>query len=101
MTYLLNKQYFPHLEKGNVVPRLPLPPLEETLKRYLRCVEALVPKEQFENTKKKVIQFSTKEGPILDEILRRIEKESPTSWLEGFWDTGYLDFRFLFFYFRF
>ena len=93
MTYNHNVKHYPHLEKGTVVPRLPLPPLEETLKRYVKCVEALVPPQQLEETKKRVAEFLKGDGPILDALLRKIEKETPTSWLEGFWDTAYLDGR--------
>lgn len=89
---LLSRNPFQFLEREEV-PKLPIPPLNETLQRYLRQVQPLLTYEEYEKTASSVREFERGEGPILDAELRRLAEESPTSWLEGFWDTGYLEFR--------
>jgi carnitine O-acetyltransferase len=46
-----------------------------------------------EETKKVVAQFAQKDGPMLDAQLRKLDSEVPTSWIEGMWDTAYLEYR--------
>eukprot|EP01126_Amoeba_proteus_P047275 TRINITY_DN5387_c0_g1_i3.p1 TRINITY_DN5387_c0_g1~~TRINITY_DN5387_c0_g1_i3.p1 ORF type:complete len:653 (-),score=120.36 TRINITY_DN5387_c0_g1_i3:87-1976(-) len=75
------------------LPRLPIPDLNTTLERYLEYVKPLVSDEELEETKRKVKDFVQFDGPLLDKQLRELDKESPTSWLEGFWDTMYLSWR--------
>lgn len=93
MNFVLNQKSFPHLEKGKAhLPRLPLPTLEETLANYLKSVEGLAG-PQFDETKKLAAEFAKGDGATLDAILRHIHQQTPTSWLEGFWDTTHLDKR--------
>jgi len=76
------------------VPRLPLPSLKETCDRYLEIVEPLVSQAQFQQTKHYVKEFvEGEEGKKLQEELTNLNKQSPTSYLEGFWDTMYLELR--------
>ncbi|KAL6064077.1 carnitine O-acetyltransferase yat1 [Balamuthia mandrillaris] len=90
-----NVQPYPHFELAEQVPRLPIPALEETAKRYLEYLAPLVSKEQLERTRGYVEDFIKPggEGQALQEELKRLDKESPTSWLEGWWDAGYLEYR--------
>jgi hypothetical protein len=37
--------------------------------------------------------FEIKEGPLLHRKLLELNEENPTSWLEGWWDAGYLEQR--------
>lgn len=40
-----------------------------------------------------VKEFSEKDGPSLDAQLRALRDGASTSWLEGMWDTAYLEYR--------
>jgi carnitine O-acetyltransferase len=75
------------------LPRLPIPPLDETLKRFLEYVEPLVSPDEMKETVEVVKQFAMKEGPSLDAQLRSLREQAETSWLEGMWDTSYLEYR--------
>jgi carnitine O-acetyltransferase len=75
------------------LPRLPIPELEETLKKYLETVEVLVTEKEFQETKKKVDSFLHGKGPALHQELKELALKTPTSWLEGFWDTMYMELR--------
>jgi carnitine O-acetyltransferase len=52
------------------LPKLPIPPLEDTCRRYLRALEALQDPEEHEATKKAVEEFLEKDGPALNEQLK-------------------------------
>ena len=84
------RQPFASFENAQL-PRLPIPPLEDTLQRYLDFVEPLLSREAMENTRKVVADFQEGEGPVLQDELVKLDKESPTSYLEGFWDSWYLE----------
>eukprot|EP01116_Phalansterium_solitarium_P000730 TRINITY_DN10583_c0_g1_i1.p2 TRINITY_DN10583_c0_g1~~TRINITY_DN10583_c0_g1_i1.p2 ORF type:complete len:644 (-),score=241.54 TRINITY_DN10583_c0_g1_i1:254-2128(-) len=75
------------------VPRLPIPALKTTCERYLESVAPLISESELKATQSHVQKFLSGEGPKLHEELERLDKESPTSWLEGFWDTMYLNIR--------
>lgn len=83
---------YPWLEIKDL-PRLPIPNLKETLDFYIELVEPLVPPEQFNRTAQLALQFLEKDGPELDRDLHQLREEASTSWLEGLWDTGYLEYR--------
>lgn len=78
------------------LPRLPIPELKDTLTKYLETVEILVPEKDFQVTKEKVEKFLLGKGPQLHEELKELANKTPTSWLEGFWDSMYLEVSFLF-----
>jgi carnitine O-acetyltransferase len=74
------------------IPRLPVPPLEETCKLYLRSLEGLVNAEEYDKTEAKVEDFlKSGIGAHLQKLLQEHEarKEGP-SWIEGYWDDAYL-----------
>ena len=52
------------------LPKLPVPPLEDTLKRYLRALEGLQDEYEHEETKIAVHAFLHEEGPDLQERLK-------------------------------
>jgi carnitine O-acetyltransferase len=81
------------LELVNAIPRLPIPPLQTTLSRYLQIVRPLVSEKQYSETCNKVAEFGATEGVRLDALLHELSTQAPTSWLEGFWDTMYLEYR--------
>ncbi|KIK54537.1 hypothetical protein GYMLUDRAFT_48663 [Collybiopsis luxurians FD-317 M1] len=74
--------------QGNL-PKLPVPPLEATCKRYLKALEGLQDPEEHANTAKVVQEFLEKEGP---EIQRKLIEwaESRDSYIEDFWYESYL-----------
>ena len=79
------------------LPRLPVPTLEETTKRYLRSVHPLLTSAEFENTKKAVDEF-IQPGSVGETLQRRLEarREDPKhkNWLYEWWnDTAYLSYR--------
>ncbi len=79
------------------LPRLPVPTLEETSKRYLKSVHPLLNKAEFENTKKIVRDF-TKPGNIGPELQKRLEARREESkhknWIYEWWnDAAYLSYR--------
>mmetsp|Transcript_20686 Transcript_20686/g.22992 ORF Transcript_20686/g.22992 Transcript_20686/m.22992 type:complete len:441 (-) Transcript_20686:669-1991(-) len=75
------------------LPRLPIPDLKVTLEKYLWTLSPALSKEEFEKTRKEVAVFLEKEGPLLHDELLRLASDAKTSWLEGFWDSMYLEIR--------
>ncbi|NXY68551.1 CLAT acetyltransferase, partial [Glareola pratincola] len=77
------------------VPKLPVPPLQQTLRMYLQCMKHLVPEEQFKKTKGIVEQFGIAGG--LGESLQQIleeRREKTTNWVFNYWlDDMYLNNR--------
>ncbi|XP_061163747.1 carnitine O-acetyltransferase-like isoform X2 [Saccostrea echinata] len=75
------------------LPKLPVPPLEQTLQKYLRSVRPLLTDEEYVNTQKVVEDFKRDPGPKLQSLLeKRAQKE--TNWLSDWWtNTAYLEFR--------
>ncbi|XP_069652241.1 choline O-acetyltransferase isoform X2 [Haliaeetus albicilla] len=77
------------------VPKLPVPPLQQTLRMYLQCMKHLVPEEQFRKTKVIVEQFGIAGG--LGESLQQIlqeRREKTTNWVFNYWlDDMYLNNR--------
>lgn len=65
------------------LPKLPIPELEETCKRYLESLSALqTPREQ-EESKAAVYDFLRTDGPVLQEKLKNYAS-SKTSYIEQF-----------------
>ncbi|XP_068807328.1 choline O-acetyltransferase [Struthio camelus] len=77
------------------VPKLPVPPLQQTLHMYLHCMKHLVPEEQFRKTKVIVEQFGIAGG--LGESLQQIleeRREKTANWVFNYWlDDMYLNNR--------
>lgn len=94
-----NVQPYPWLEVTSL-PRLPIPTIGESAKRYVEFLEALVAGDVSDFTavdlarsKRFVADFVAHDAPALQADLEQMSRASPTSWLEGWWDTGYLEFR--------
>jgi carnitine O-acetyltransferase len=87
------------LRFDSVLPRLPLRSLEATLDRYQSVVAPLLDEGsgQAERTAAVVKEFLTRPewGPGLQQQLEQLNQAtSPhSSWMEGFWDTMYLEIR--------
>ncbi|XP_056152714.1 choline O-acetyltransferase-like [Lampris incognitus] len=69
-----------------VLPKIPVPPLKQTLDMYLRCVQHLVKEEQFKKTKAIVEKFGAPGGT--GEVLQKklLEKrDKTTNWVYDYW----------------
>ncbi|NWU04338.1 CLAT acetyltransferase, partial [Urocynchramus pylzowi] len=77
------------------VPKLPVPPLQQTLHMYLQCMKHLVPEEQFKKTKAIVEKFGVAGG--LGESLQQMleeRSEKTINWVFNYWlDDMYLNNR--------
>ncbi|KAG2021252.1 carnitine acetyl transferase [Coprinopsis cinerea AmutBmut pab1-1] len=71
------------------LPKLPIPPLEDTCKRYLRALVALQDPEEHEATKTAVKDFLENEGPVIQQKLIDWAK-TKDSYIEEFWYESYL-----------
>lgn len=81
-------------EKGtfsrqNELPKLPVPSLEESCKKYLVSLESLQTPEQHAQTKRVVAEFLQNEGPQMQQELLEYAK-TQNSYVEEFWDDSYL-----------
>lgn len=79
------------------LPRLPVPTLEETSKRYLKSVHPLLNKSEYETTKKAVEEF-VKPGSIGEKLQKRLQarRDDPKhkNWIYEWWnDAAYLSYR--------
>ena len=75
------------------IPRLPVPPLDQTLDKYLQVVKPLLSPDQLSRTQKEIQAFKTGPGPELQKALqeRAIARDS---WLQQWWlECAYLGFR--------
>ncbi|OCF34017.1 carnitine O-acetyltransferase [Kwoniella heveanensis BCC8398] len=85
-----SKSYIQALANPSL-PKLPIPPLQDTLKRYLRALEGLQSPEEHERTKEVVKDF-LKEGGDGEKWQKRLEEYAATkeSYIEEFWYESYL-----------
>mmetsp|Transcript_26061 Transcript_26061/g.38534 ORF Transcript_26061/g.38534 Transcript_26061/m.38534 type:complete len:740 (-) Transcript_26061:64-2283(-) len=73
------------------LPRLPVPPLDDTLKKFLDTVQPLLSSTQFAETKEIVKDFKKKDGAKLQKMLKEYDKlTSFGSYVEEFWKNAYL-----------
>ncbi|KAM3859934.1 choline O-acetyltransferase b [Diretmus argenteus] len=71
---------------SQVLPKLPVPPLKQTLDTYLKCVQHLVKEEQFKKTKAVVEKFGAPGGTgefLQKKLLERRDKTS--NWVYDYW----------------
>ncbi|KAJ5175832.1 Carnitine O-acetyltransferase [Penicillium canariense] len=95
--------YKEDLSKGKMLrfedslPRLPVPSLEETGKRYLKSVHPLVSEAEYERTKKAVEAFIRPGGegePLQKRLLERAADPKIKNWLAEWWNqAAYLGYR--------
>jgi carnitine O-acetyltransferase len=79
------------------LPRLPVPTLEETAKRYLKSLHPLLSKSEFEHSQKAVSEF-VKPGGAGEELQKRLiaRREDPKvkNWIIDWWNfSAYLGYR--------
>ncbi|XP_054420077.1 peroxisomal carnitine O-octanoyltransferase isoform X2 [Pteronotus mesoamericanus] len=75
------------------LPSLPVPPLEESLKKYLESVKPFATKEEYKKTEEIVQKFQNGIGKKLHQKLLERAK-GKRNWLEEWWlNVAYLDVR--------
>jgi hypothetical protein len=73
------------------LPKLPIPTLEDTCKRYLEQVAPLLSAAGLERTRGAVAQFLAGDGPKLQAALHEYASDK-TSYVEDYWFESYLDY---------
>nr|XP_020460786.1 choline O-acetyltransferase-like isoform X2 [Monopterus albus] len=71
---------------SQVLPKVPVPPLKQTLDTYLKCVQHLVKEEQFKKTKAIVERFGAPGG--VGEVLQKKlleRRDKMTNWVYDYW----------------
>ncbi|KAM4715962.1 choline O-acetyltransferase b isoform 1-T3 [Anableps anableps] len=73
-------------QDSQVLPKVPVPPLKQTLDTYLKCVQHLVKEEQFKKTKTIVERFGVPGG--VGEVLQKKlleRREKTANWVYDYW----------------
>ncbi|RIA92750.1 acyltransferase ChoActase/COT/CPT [Glomus cerebriforme] len=73
------------------LPKLPIPPLEDTIKRYLSAVKPLQREKDHLQTIAATQRFMKEEGPLLQEKLQNYANDK-SSYIEEFWYDSYLSY---------
>ncbi|PHH69562.1 hypothetical protein CDD82_7670 [Ophiocordyceps australis] len=77
------------------LPRLPVPSLQDTAKRYLKSLHPLLTQTEFEASNAAVTEFIQPNGPgakLQDRLLAKSQKDK--NWLYEWWnDAAYLSYR--------
>ncbi|XP_067826078.1 carnitine O-acetyltransferase isoform X3 [Heptranchias perlo] len=77
------------------LPRLPVPPLQQTLDRYLLALKPIVSQEELEGTKQIVEEFA-KQGGVGQRLQASLERRArkTENWLSDWWlKIAYLEYR--------
>lgn len=79
------------------LPRLPVPTLEETAKRYLKTLHPLLPADEFAASTKAVEDFIKPGGvgsKLQEKLIARREDPNTKNWIYEWWnDAAYLSYR--------
>lgn len=96
-SYAEDKSKGPMLRFQDSLPKLPVPALEETAKRYLKSLHPLLSQSEFEASTKAVEDFIKPggPGPRLQEKLVALREDPKTkNWIYEWWnDAAYLTYR--------
>ncbi|XP_037105261.1 carnitine O-palmitoyltransferase 2, mitochondrial [Syngnathus acus] len=90
----LHRSLVPTMHYQKSLPRLPVPKLEDTIRRYLAAQQPLLDDQQFRNTERVAQDFLAGEGKRLqEELLAQDRKNKHTSYISGPWFDMYLSAR--------
>ncbi|XP_052869315.1 choline O-acetyltransferase [Anopheles cruzii] len=74
-----------------MLPKVPVPTLEQTMAEYLRVLQPIVTPQQHDRTKAIIKQFSATIGPSLQEYLQQ-RRDAEDNWAYHYWlNDMYLD----------
>jgi carnitine O-acetyltransferase len=95
--YAEDKSKGPMLRFQDSLPRLPVPALEDTAKRYLKSLHPLLSQTEFDHSKKAVAEF-IKPGGVGNKLQEKLvalrEDPSTKNWIYDWWnDAAYLSYR--------
>ncbi|KAL6042185.1 hypothetical protein STEG23_001885 [Scotinomys teguina] len=79
----------------DALPRLPVPPLQQSLDHYLKALQPIVSEEEWAHTKKLVDEFQTS-GGVGERLQKGLERRAKKmeNWLSEWWlKTAYLQYR--------
>ncbi|KAJ8277890.1 hypothetical protein GJAV_G00081310 [Gymnothorax javanicus] len=90
----LHESIVPTMHYQKSLPRLPIPKLEDTIKRYLAAQRPLLNDEQYRNTEKLAGNFQSGVGKELHkELVAQDKKNKHTSYISAPWFDMYLSAR--------
>uniref|UniRef100_A0A8C5R5Q9 Carnitine O-acetyltransferase n=1 Tax=Leptobrachium leishanense TaxID=445787 RepID=A0A8C5R5Q9_9ANUR len=84
-------RYLAHQES---LPCLPVPPLQQSLEKYLLALKPLISQEEWDHTQQLLDDFRT--SGVGERLQKRLEKRATKTenWLSDWWlQTAYLDYR--------
>lgn len=93
--YSSSKSAGPMMSMEPSLPHLPVPPLEQTMDKYITALEPLLFDSEYENTKNVVAEFK-KPGGVGEQLQNKLlEKASKSdNWLAEWWDRcAYFGYR--------
>lgn len=84
----------PTFSLQKTLPRLPIPSLEDTARRYLKSLQPIATLSEFKASSELVNDFVTGLGQTLQSRLIEYDRKQECSWLEKMWlDKAYLSYR--------
>nr|DBA17946.1 TPA: hypothetical protein GDO54_016249 [Pyxicephalus adspersus] len=87
----LHKSIVPTMHFQKSLPRLPIPKLEDTVKRYLNAQRPLLDDEQFRKTEQLALNFQNGVGKQLhEELVQQDKQNKQTSYISAPWFDMYL-----------
>ncbi|CEF60719.1 Carnitine O-palmitoyltransferase 2,mitochondrial [Strongyloides ratti] len=90
----IHKSKLPTLKFQKSLPRLPIPKLEDTIRRYLSAAEAVLPEVEYKILYQLTKEFEASEGKELQELLLQHDKANKhTSYISEPWFDMYLSSR--------
>ncbi|KAM0354109.1 hypothetical protein ACHAPU_001144 [Fusarium lateritium] len=95
--YVENKSKGPMLRWQDSIPRLPVPTLEETAKRYLKSLHPLLSSSEYEASKKAIDEFVRPGGvgsKLQEKLVAKRDDPNTKNWIYEWWnDAAYLSYR--------
>lgn len=95
--YVEDKSKGPSLRFQDSLPKLPVPTLEETAKRYLKSLQPLLSEAEFKASKTAVEDFTKPGGvgqKLQEKLIARREHPGTKNWIYEWWnDAAYLSYR--------
>ncbi|EWZ46867.1 carnitine O-acetyltransferase [Fusarium oxysporum f. sp. radicis-lycopersici 26381] len=95
--YVENHSKGPMLRWQDSLPKLPVPTLEETAKRYLKSLHPLLSASEYEASKKAVEEFVRPGGvgsKLQEKLVAKREDPNTKNWIYEWWnDAAYLSYR--------